>query len=132
MISNQAGISKGFYTLEKLNSITELMLAKIKESGGKVRSVLYCPHRDQDNCSCRKPKAGLFKKATEGIEIDFTKTYFIGDGAMDVEAGKKIGCKTIFVLSGKTSLEAVEGWKVKPDFIKNDLGEAVNFILSKE
>ena len=132
IISNQAGISKGIYTVEKLNGITELMLDKIKEGGGRVRSVHYCPHRDQDNCACRKPKTGLFEKATEGVRVDFTKTYFIGDGVMDVEAGKRIGCKTIFVLSGKTSPEAVKGWEIKPDFIKKDLAEAVNFILSKE
>ena len=49
-----------------------------------------------------------------------------------INEGKKIGCKTIFVLSGKTSLEAVGGWKVKPDFIKNDLKETVSWLLQKE
>ena len=65
------------------------------------------------------------------MSIDFKSTYFIGDGVMDVEAGHSAGCRTIFVLSGKTKLEDVEKWKIKPDFIKRDLREAVDWILSE-
>jgi len=52
-----------------------------------------------------------------------------GSRSMDVEAGKRIGCKTILVLSGKSRAEDVEGWKYKPDYIKKDLAEAVNFVI---
>lgn len=129
LISNQAGVAKGLYTLEALDEITRRMTAEIEKAGGKIGSVFYCPHRDEDNCDCRKPKTGLFRKATEGLDIDFGKTYFIGDGVMDIEAGRNAGCKTILVLSGKTSIDDRENWTAQPDYIFKDLLEAVNWLL---
>ena len=130
IISNQAGVGKGVYTKEKLDEITEKMLNEIESKGGKIYSVQYCLHTSDDNCECRKPKAGLFKTTTEGFKIDFSKTYFIGDTKRDIEAGKKIGCKTILVLSGKVrDASTVAGWTVKPDFVKKDLSEAARDII---
>ena len=132
VISNQAAVNRGLFTMEDLNKITKSMLNQIGKNGGRIHSIFYCPHRTDENCGCRKPKAGLFKKATEGMNVDFKNTYFIGDGVMDVEAGENIGCRTILLLSGKTRLENVNSWSVRPDFIKKDLKEAVGWILSKE
>lgn len=129
IISNQAGVAKGLYTLEDLDEITKNMLDEIKKAGGEICSVHYCPHKDEDNCSCRKPKTGLFSQALRGSSIDFSKTYFIGDHSRDMLAGKSIGCKTIFVLSGNTRLEDLD---VQPDFVAKDLLEAVESIVLKD
>ena len=74
----------------------------------------------------------MLERVLVGKEVDIANTFFIGDDLRDVEAGKKMGMKTILVLSGKTSLEKVEGSEAKPDYIKKDLSEAVNFILKGE
>lgn len=129
IISNQAGINRSFFTREQLKKINDNMLKEISGSGGKIRSVHYCPHAASEDCLCRKPKTGLFKKAAGDLDVDFKKTFFVGDGSMDVEAGKRAGCRTILVLSGKSKPEAVKGWDHKPDFIKKDLLEAVRWIL---
>lgn len=131
ILSNQAGVAKGLFTLERLNEITQRMVRIIETAGARIRSIHYCPHGDEDNCDCRKPKTGLFQKAVVGLDIDFKATYFIGDGVMDVEAGKAMGCKTILVLCGKTKRKEVDNWKVKPDYIVKDLWEAVNVVLEK-
>jgi len=132
-ISNQAGVGRGVYTKEKLDEITGKMLRQIEDSGGEIHSVQYCIHKKEDNCGCRKPKTGLFKKATEGFRVDFEKTYFIGDTKQDIEAGRNIGANTILVLSGKVKDEKeTEGWEIKPDFIKKDLMEAVKFITRED
>lgn len=129
IMSNQAGVGRGIYTKKKLNEITEMMLSKIKSKGGQVYAVFYCIHKREDNCDCRKPKTGLFKKAIGRHKIDFKKTYFIGDTERDIEAGKNIGCKTILVLSGKTpSKKEILNWKVKPDYIKKDLKESLSIL----
>jgi len=129
IISNQAGINKGYFTLDDLKRINDKMLREITLSGGKIRSAHYCPHAKEEKCGCRKPKTGLFKEAVEGLHLDFSGTFFIGDGSADIEAGKSLGCKTILVLSGKSGLQDVERWKDKPDFIKKDLAEAVDWIM---
>lgn len=129
IISNQAGVSKGIYTMEKLNEITQNMLKELNSGGASIYSVQYCIHRDTDNCDCRKPRIGLFKKAAEGINVNFGNTYFVGDTKSDIEAGKAIGCKTILVLSGKTkNAKEANDWPSKPDFIVKNLQAAVSII----
>ncbi|MCX5715748.1 MAG: D-glycero-beta-D-manno-heptose 1,7-bisphosphate 7-phosphatase [Candidatus Omnitrophica bacterium] len=133
VVSNQAGVGKGIYTREILSKITENMIRAVEAAGGELYSVQYCTHTSEDNCDCRKPKAGLFKTAAKGLNIDFSKIYFIGDTKRDIEAGRAIGCKTILVLSGKIkSGQEVEGWEIKPDIIKRDLFEAVEEIHSRD
>lgn len=129
IISNQGGISKKFYSQDVLDKITANMLNEIEVVGGRIKKVYYCPHHDKDNCDCRKPKTGMFDRAEKELGIKANGAYFIGDGKMDVEAGRKMGLKTILVLSGKTVLEDVEKWETKPDYIFKDLLEAVKFIL---
>lgn len=123
--SNQGGVNKGYYTRKKLNEINNLMLEEIKKHGGEIEEVFYCIHRDEDNCDCRKPKSGMLETAAKKYGIDPKTTYFIGDAEKDVIAGKKIGCKTVLVLSGKTSLKSIENWPEKPDHVFNDLLDAV-------
>ncbi len=131
IISNQAGVSKGLFGPKALRKITKRMKEEIKKSGGRIKKAYYCPHSDKDNCPCRKPKPGLFKKADQDLgPIDFAKTFFVGDGEVDILAGKNIGAKTILVLTGKIkSKEETKDWPKQPDYITADLLSATEIIL---
>jgi histidinol-phosphate phosphatase family protein len=137
IISNQAGVSKGVYSQENLDSITSNMLKELSEYNMNIAGVYYCIHLAQENCSCRKPKTGLIDKAIaqlkhEGIRIELSKSYFIGDTIKDVETGKTAGLKTILVFSGKEKPENKDQWRdLFPDFTACDLPEAVDIILNK-
>ncbi|UCB57624.1 MAG: HAD family hydrolase [Candidatus Omnitrophota bacterium] len=126
VLSNQAGVSKGLYSRQDLNEITENMLRELKKAGAEVRAVHYCLHQDKDNCACRKPKTGLFFEATRDLKINFADTYFVGDNRRDVLAAQAIGSRSIFVLSGNTRLENLD---VKPTFVAQDLLQAVERIV---
>ena len=71
--------------------------------------------------------AGAVLEGVFGIKAG--GAYFIGDGKTDVEAGSRFGLKTVLVLCGKTAIESVREWEVKPEHVFNDLMEAVKFIL---
>ncbi|MBU4477937.1 MAG: D-glycero-beta-D-manno-heptose 1,7-bisphosphate 7-phosphatase [Candidatus Omnitrophica bacterium] len=132
VVSNQAGVAKGYYTAETLARITAQMLETVRAAGGRIFSVHYCTHRDEDDCICRKPKTGLFKQALAGISVNLKETFFVGDNERDIEAGKKMGCRTILVLSGITKTKAdVYNFKHRPDFIADDLWDAVERIIAK-
>ncbi|MCM8786344.1 MAG: HAD family hydrolase [Candidatus Omnitrophica bacterium] len=135
IISNQAGVNKGLFTINDLNEITQKMLEELKKKNiNNILKVYYCIHTKEENCECRKPKTGLFKKVEEDFgKIDFSKTYFIGDSDIDIIAGENIGAKTILVLTGKTkSKKEIEKWEIKPDYIFKNLKEAAEFIVKKE
>lgn len=128
--SNQAGINKGLYTNEELSKVNSLMLKEIESFGGAVEEVFYCIHKDEDKCECRKPMPGMLEMAAKKYHIEPKTTYFIGDANTDVVAGKRAGCKSILVLSGKTPRSDVETWnpKDKPDYIFANLLEAVKWL----
>tara|TARA_Y100000031_G_C8136445_1_gene345471 strand:+ start:216 stop:764 length:549 start_codon:yes stop_codon:yes gene_type:complete len=132
VISNQAGVGKGLYSQQALSELTENMLKEISSQGGNIESVSYCTHRPDEGCGCRKPKTGMIEKVTSGLGIDFKATYFIGDAQTDIGVGKNIGCKTILLLTGKEDLDSIRDWKLKPDFIKKDLMEAVEWVLKEK
>ncbi len=133
VISNQAGVAKGVYTKTALDEITARMLERIKEAGGSIYSVQYCVHKAEDNCDCRKPKAGAFKKAAQGVKVDFAKSYFVGDTQRDMQAGRAVGLTTILVLSGRVKTEGeTRDWPVKPDLVKKDLAEAAQWLISND
>jgi len=131
IISNQAGVSKGLFTKDALDEITRNMLKEIEKQGGRIRSVTYCTHGTNEGCDCRKPKIDSIKDATKGLDIDFKNTYFIGDSRLDVGAGRNAGCKTILLLTGKENPGDVKDWEIKPDFVKKDLKEAIEWVLKQ-
>jgi len=134
IISNQAGVSKGIYNQQKLDEITSNMLKEVEKKSGKIQRVLYCIHKDEDNCYCRKPKTGLIKKAIDSLGLkrfNFNYSYFIGDSMRDIKTGRTAGCKTILVFSGKEKKENKDNWEIKPDYEATNLLEAVNIILNE-
>ena len=60
-------------------------------------NIYTCFHDDSDYCDCRKPKPGAILKASKKYNIDLSQSFMIGDRWKDIEAGKKAGCKTIFI-----------------------------------
>jgi D-glycero-D-manno-heptose 1,7-bisphosphate phosphatase len=133
IISNQAGISKGIYSKETLDFITQNMLAELAKCQIKISGVYYCIHRAEDNCSCRKPKSGLVEMAidklkSEGFDIELDRSFFVGDTMRDIETGKAAGLKTILVFSGKEKPQNRDNWQSLPDLTACDLSEAVDII----
>ena len=133
VVSNQAGVAKGFYTSDALKDMEELM---IHELGDKVKftGIFYCLHRPEDNCSCRKPKTGLIDRAVEqlgkaGMEIDRDNSYFVGDSMVDVKTGQAAGLKTILLFSGREKPENQPQWELTPDYQADDLSGAAQIII---
>jgi D-glycero-D-manno-heptose 1,7-bisphosphate phosphatase len=133
VISNQAGVAKGVYSKDKLNRITRKMMKGVTKVGGKIKKVYYCTHLSGEGCGCRKPGIGSIRKALDSLNQTIhtaKKGYFVGDTESDMAAGHNAGCKTIFVLSGRENEEYMRKWKVRPDYIANNLLAAVKIILT--
>ncbi|MBI2870522.1 MAG: HAD-IIIA family hydrolase [Candidatus Omnitrophica bacterium] len=105
VISNQAGIARGFMTERDLEKVHERMHRDTERAGGKIEAVYTCPHGWDEGCECRKPRPGLLLRAQREFHLDLTRTVFVGDDKRDVEAGRAAGCPT-FLVSPETSLNA--------------------------
>ncbi len=131
IISNQAGIGDGVYSEKELNDITYKMLYELKKELIDVKRIYYCLHGKDAGCDCRKPKTGLFKQAAKDISFNPSETYFIGDKVSDMEAGKKFGLKTLFVLTGHGSIDQSRlTSELQPEKILPSIKEAADYILN--
>lgn len=129
--SNQAGIAKKLLTVETLGEITRTVANAVHAEGEAIDGFFYCPHVDADNCDCRKPKVGLFARALESLEHTPELMYVVGDSARDLEAGRRIGARTVLVLSGKLDRGASQALASPPDLIADNLTGAVELILGE-
>jgi|SRR5579884_390757 len=100
--TNQSVVGRGLVTSAALDALHSRMLAAIARHGGRVRAVLYCPHRPEEGCACRKPRPGLLFQARNELGVELADAIVVGDHPTDIEAGRRAGCRSILVLSGRT------------------------------
>jgi len=131
IITNQSGIGRGFFSLEKLNRIHKKMLSDLQNNDIILSGIYYCPHVPEDNCKCRKPETEMLKSACTDLFIDPHKSYFIGDKMIDVITGKRFGCKSILVKTGcgESEFKLLERSEFIPDKVCTDLLDATNWLI---
>jgi D-glycero-D-manno-heptose 1,7-bisphosphate phosphatase len=101
VVTNQAVIGRKMATASAIEDIHQRMVAELAAHGGRIDRIIYCPHRPEDKCDCRKPKPGMLLQAAREMDIDLSCSYMVGDAATDLMAGQEVGCKTFLVLTGR-------------------------------
>ena len=128
IITNQSGIARGLFTETDLGAIHKRLIALLAHEGARVDNIYFCPHHPEygktpykKNCSCRKPKPGMLKKAKKEHGIRLSESFVIGDRCIDMKAGKAAGCTTALVLTGYGAVERDECIDNKcVDFVASD------------
>ncbi|MBE50891.1 MAG: phosphatase [Flavobacteriales bacterium] len=96
IITNQQGIGKGLMTENDLLNLHSQMLDELSKYNVKIDKIYFCPHLENFECNCRKPKPGMIIQAAQEFpDIDFKKSYLLGDSDSDIEAGLSMGIKSI-------------------------------------
>ncbi|MFW2331748.1 MAG: D-glycero-alpha-D-manno-heptose-1,7-bisphosphate 7-phosphatase [Nitrospinota bacterium] len=139
VVTNQGGVAKGLTSLETVAKVHQLLLKWCFESSVVIDRIEFCPHHpDADDkefgiiCNCRKPATGMALKAAEELSIDILNSYVIGDKLTDIELAKNLGCRSILVRTGfgaRDEKSLNEKSKIMPDFIADDIGDAVDLVL---
>ncbi len=140
VISNQPTIAKGKTTLTNHNSIQKKMMREMSDRGARLDGSYYCFHHPdatvvkyREVCECRKPKAGLLLQASKEMDIDLKRSYMIGDGVTDVQAGDAAGCSTVWVGSWKCDICQVMTRKgTQPNLLATDIEDAIAKIKVRE
>lgn len=94
VVTNQRGVARGMMRMEDVNAIHERMCQALAARGAVIQKIYVCPH-EVGTCTCRKPDIGLFLQAEREFEIDKEKSWMVGDGDSDVEAGRRYGIRAI-------------------------------------
>ena len=103
MITNQSGISRGYFDLPQVVHLNEVIMKRLSASGCKFADIQICPHGPNDGCGCRKPKTGLLRKASKSLNIPLNRSVIIGDRETDIAAGLNAGIPGILISSGKSN-----------------------------
>jgi len=136
IMTNQAGIGRGYYTELDFDKLTNWMLEKFNQYNIHIDGVYYCPHHPVHGkgqylkiCECRKPEPGMILKASKDHDLDLDRSILVGDKLSDIKAGQTAGIgRNYFVRTGKFIPEKDS---VLADDIFDTLYDVVNFISSK-
>ena len=128
--SNQSGIDRGLFDMDTLNSIHDKMHRAVKAVGGRIDAIFYCPHSADSNCTCRKPKPGMFERIAGCFNVDLGNAYAVGDSLRDLQAAATSGAKPVLVLSGKGKSTQADGGLPEGTLVFDDLAAVVEHILN--
>jgi D-glycero-D-manno-heptose 1,7-bisphosphate phosphatase len=121
VVTNQAGIGRGYYTVADMEAVNHRMVELFGEQGVDFDAILHCPHAPKDNCDCRKPNTAMAEEALARFPAP-DRLVMIGDKALDVEMGRRVGAITVLVTTGYGRAEIAAG--ATADHVANSLLDA--------
>ncbi|MGH9888891.1 MAG: D-glycero-alpha-D-manno-heptose-1,7-bisphosphate 7-phosphatase [bacterium] len=143
VVSNQTIVARGVASEAEVTAWHDALAAVLVAAGAPVPERFYfCPHHPSANvpayrvtCPCRKPRPGMLLRAARELDLELAASIMIGDRPSDVAAGRRAGCRTALITSGKhndppiESPDALAASLLEPDWICADLSEAADRIL---
>ncbi len=98
VITNQAGIARGYYTEADFQRLTDWMSKQFRRQGVTVSATYYCPYHPTEgqpgyrhDSFDRKPNPGMILRARDDFDLDLGQCILVGDKEIDIEAGKRAG-----------------------------------------
>ena len=126
VITNQSGVGRGFFPMERLEAMNVRLCAMVAESGARLAGIYSCPHAPEEACTCRKPEQELMRRAAAELGFDPKAAVVIGDKESDIEFGRRAGATTILIAA-----PAPTGRETRADFIAPDLEAAARIVTSR-
>jgi D-glycero-D-manno-heptose 1,7-bisphosphate phosphatase len=132
IVTNQSGIARGRYTVADYTAVQQRLaeLLAAQGDGARIDASYFCPHHPQFSgpCDCRKPGLKLYRDAERAFDIDFSRSWWVGDRLADVQPARRLGGHPILVTTGEGNLHQGQARAIGVTVVA-DLGAAVDEIL---
>lgn len=140
VVSNQAGIARGYYSMKELAAVQARVAELLEAEGARIDAWRNCPHHPKGkvpehsfDCDCRKPKPGMLLSAAKELDVDLGASFIIGDKLSDVEAGLNAGCvAAALVLSGHGKEQDLSDGLLKKAFVAEGILPAAKALIAGE
>jgi D-glycero-D-manno-heptose 1,7-bisphosphate phosphatase len=130
VVTNQSGVGRGLLTEQMLGLIHARMGAAVRDAGGQLAGVYYCPHHPDASCDCRKPKTALLRRLEQDLGVSLEGVPFVGDRLSDVGAADAVGARAMLVRTG-TGAATVRALVARHIEVFDDLAAAARAILAE-
>jgi len=129
VVTNQAGIARGFYTEADFEALMEWMRTALRAEGVELDAVYHCPFHPEHGVGSykrehedRKPGTGMLRRAVREFGIELRESVLVGDRCSDIAAANAAGLRQAFLIRGTETgtcggeyaaidrLEEVERW----------------------
>lgn len=131
VVTNQSPVGRGMITMGRLNEIHARLRQLLADGGVALDGIEVCPHRPDEGCRCRKPGTLMVERAAREIGFDPADSWLVGDHDADLRLGRRVGARTILVLTGHGRQELTAGADRHADHVVADLREAASLIRSE-
>ncbi len=99
--TNQSGIARGLFDMTTLNAIHDAMQRAVQRAGGRIDAIFFCPHANDADCECRKPRPGMLLEIGRRLNADLEGVPVVGDALRDLQAAQAVRARPVLVLTGK-------------------------------
>ena len=140
--TNQSGVARGLFGEEMVQAVNRQLAERVAAGGARIDALYFCPHHPREgsppwrfDCDCRKPKPGMLTRAASEHDLDLGKSWMIGDGFPDIEAGSAAGVRVVQVLTGygRGLVEHhQQEFRARPEHTAEDLLDAVRYIVARD
>jgi D-glycero-D-manno-heptose 1,7-bisphosphate phosphatase len=130
VVTNQSGIGRGLFSESVLAAIHLHMTAAVREAGGELAGIYYCPHHPDAGCDCRKPKTALLRRLEHDLSCSLIGVPFVGDRFSDIDAAEAVGARAMLVRTG-TGAATERALGKRPIDVFDDLSAAARAILAE-
>ena len=136
VVTNQAGIGRGYYTDNDFLKLTDWMCEIFKSQGVDIDKVYFCPFHPEHGVGQykidspnRKPAPGMIHQAIQEFDVDIAKSVLVGDKESDIQAGIAAGvrCNLLYDPSGSHNSNETAALAVV-----NSLSQIDKFMYSNE
>ena len=131
IVTNQSGIARGRYTVADYEAVQRRLGELLAAHGARIDAAYFCPHHPllSGPCECRKPGLKLFREAQAAFDIDFSRSWWVGDRLSDVQPARLLGGEGILVATGEGNLQQGQA-RALGVMLVADLASAVEKILA--